>query len=491
MRLLYIDIDSLRLDHLGCYGYLRDTSPNIDQLAQESTRFTNVYVSDAPCLPSRTALWSGRTGFHNGVVNHGGTAAQPFPQGPNVPDNNNIFRRSGWMNALANLGMKTATISPFGQRHCAWHWYASFNEIYNPGKNGDERADEIVPLALDWLERNGNDENWFLHVNLWDPHTPFRTPASYGNPFEDQPLPDWFTEEMWQRAWDGFGPHSPQEPNWLWGEVSSRFPRQPDQIDSLDAVRQWVDSYDTGIRYADEWIGKIFAKLKAMDLYDETIIVVSADHGETIGELNVWGDHQTADHITCNVPLIIRYPGLTESPHVDTALHYHFDWAATIIELLGGTVPENWDGISFADAFREHTEKGREVLVTSQGAWSCQRGVRFQHAGAEYLCLRTYHDGFKELEPMMLFNLNTDFHLQHDLSQKHPDIVAHALALLENWYTAQMLTSETNIDPMMTVLREGGPFYTRGYLPRYIARLIATHRAPHAERLAHRHPDEV
>ena len=81
MRVLYIDIDTLRADHLGCYGYHRDTSPNIDKLAEEGVRFTNCYVSDAPCLPSRTALWSGRCGFHTGVVNHGGTAADPVLQG--------------------------------------------------------------------------------------------------------------------------------------------------------------------------------------------------------------------------------------------------------------------------------------------------------------------------------------------------------------------------------------------------------------------------
>src|SRR5690554_6913528 len=98
MRILYIDIDSLRPDHLGCYGYHRDTSPTIDALAAEGVRFDHVYVSDAPCLPSRTALWSGRFGFHTGVVNHGGTAAQPFVD-PNrwVTD---AFHSTGWMAAL-------------------------------------------------------------------------------------------------------------------------------------------------------------------------------------------------------------------------------------------------------------------------------------------------------------------------------------------------------------------------------------------------------
>ena len=68
MRILYIDIDSLRPDHLGCYGYHRSTSPNIDAIAAEGVRFTNCYATDVPCLPSRTALFSSQFGIHNGVV---------------------------------------------------------------------------------------------------------------------------------------------------------------------------------------------------------------------------------------------------------------------------------------------------------------------------------------------------------------------------------------------------------------------------------------
>ena len=76
MRLLYVDIDTLRADHLGCAGYHRDTTPNIDQLAADGVLFENVYASDVPCLPSRTALISGMFGIRNGVVNHGGLAAK-------------------------------------------------------------------------------------------------------------------------------------------------------------------------------------------------------------------------------------------------------------------------------------------------------------------------------------------------------------------------------------------------------------------------------
>ncbi len=61
MRILYFDIDTLRADHLGCYGYHRNTSPTIDTVAKDAVRFDNCYVSDAPCLPSRSATWSGWT----------------------------------------------------------------------------------------------------------------------------------------------------------------------------------------------------------------------------------------------------------------------------------------------------------------------------------------------------------------------------------------------------------------------------------------------
>ena len=84
MRILYLDLDSLRPDHLGCYGYHRDTSPNIDRIAREGVTFTECYCSDSPCLPSRTALMSGRFGIHTGAVTHGGTAADFRLEGPIV-----------------------------------------------------------------------------------------------------------------------------------------------------------------------------------------------------------------------------------------------------------------------------------------------------------------------------------------------------------------------------------------------------------------------
>lgn len=483
MRLLYFDIDSLRPDHLGCYGYHRNTSPNIDRLAEEGTRFEEVWASDAPCLPSRTALWSGRFGIHNGVVNHGGTAAQPFPQ-PNrwVTD---VFHDTGWMMALRSGGYDTITISSFAERHAAWHWYAGYSEVYNCGREGMERADEVAPIAIDWLRRNGKRDNWFLHVNLWDPHIPYRTPLDYGNPFEGDPIPEWMTEDVWRRAWEGYGPHSPQEPHGYGGEAFFRgYPRFPESIDSMKAVKTWFDGYDVGIRYTDDHIGLILDELEKQGVLDETVIVVSADHGESQGEFNVFGDHQTADRSTCRIPLIVRWPGVTGG-RVDGALHYHVDWAATLIEGAGGSVPDNWDGQSFWNAFERGKEEGREYLVVSHGAHIVQRGIRCDFDGTPYLCLWTLDPGYKMIDPIMLFDLDNDPHEQHDLSDSRPEVVNRALRLLSEWTREMMLTSKTNVDPLLTSLREG-PLHARGMLERYAERLRATGRAHHVRTLLDR-----
>ncbi len=485
MRILYIDIDSLRPDHLGCYGYHRNTSPVIDSIAAQGVRFEHCYVSDSPCLPSRSALFSGRFGIHNGVVGHGGSAADPFTDGATRGFNSTLGRTS-WMHCLRELGYYTASISSFPERHSAWHMTANFNECYNPGLGGYDDAHHVTPYALNWLQRHAADDNWFLHVNYWDPHTPYSAPAAFGNPFADDPLPGWYTEAVRARHWRGAGPHSAQE---VWGFVDARPDgitlAPPTQINDMQAARVLFDGYDRGIRYMDEHIGDLIEALNHAGVLEQTMIIISADHGENLGELNIYADHQTADMITNRVPLIVRAPGLL--PAVQPGLIYQIDFAATLIELLGGTVPDNWDGVSFAAALGDGQPIGRESLVISQGAWSCQRGVRF----GDYLLIRSYHDGYHNFPDVMLYNIAADPHEQQDIATAQPDLVRHGLALLDRWMTDAMRSATQPTDPMWGVLREGGPLHTRGELPAYLQRLRQSGRADMAEQLAAKHPSEA
>ena len=392
MRILYVDVDSLRPDHLGCYGYDRDTSPTVDALAADGMRFTNVYASDTPCLPSRTALFGGRFGIHTGVINHGGLNADARPLG-----SERGFRITkgfeSWMTVLGEAGYHTATISPFPKRHAAAHMLAGFDELRDPGKTGRIRADEVYPHAEEWLERNAADDDWFLHVNFWDPHTEYDTPMEYGNPFADDPPPAWYTDELLADHRDRYGPHSAREPEGIgaaWNE-SWDLPRMPDEIASIEDFDEWVDGYDVGVRYMDDHLAKLLDVLEAEGVREETLIVFSADHGENLGELNIYGDHHTADEHTANVPLVVSGPGVDAG--VDEAFHYQLDLAATVAEYVGADVPERWDAESFAGSLlaadttgdEEQWEEvgagdgdGRQSLVLSQGAWACQRAVRWE-----------------------------------------------------------------------------------------------------------------
>src|SRR5690606_32624052 len=124
----------------------------------------------------------------------------------------------------------------------------------------------------------------------------------------------------------------------------------------------------------------------------------------------------------------------SQAGRVDRALHYQFDLAASIAELLGRDVPSNWDGVSFAEALRAGSDAGRDHLVLTQGAWTCQRAVRF----ADWCYLRTYHDGYHELAPHLLFDVARDPHLQANRAGAQPDVVAAAEATLADWHARVM-----------------------------------------------------
>lgn len=479
MRILYMDIDTLRADHLSCYGYCRETSPNIDRIAEEGIRFENVYVSDAPCLPSRASLFSGRFGIHTGVVNHGGLCADMRPEGADRSFRQNL---RSWIWALKMAGFYTVSVSPFAERHSAWWFYYGFREMFNPGRGGNEIAPEVFPYAINWLREHATEDNWFLHINFWDPHTPYRTPLDFGNPFEGKPIEEWLTEEKIREDFESYGPHSAQDLAG-WGPWDTKaFPRLPKQITCIDDYVKWIDGYDVGIRYADHYFGLVLEELKRLGVLEETAIIISVDHGESQGEFNVYGDHHTADHAVSRVPLIIRFPGIGGG-WVDTSLHYQTDLAPTIVELVGGEVPEEWDGRSFAKAIKEGREEGRDYLVMSQCAWSCQRSVRW----GEWLFVRTYHDGLKDLPERMLFNLRQDPHMTKDLSNGRADLVAEARSRLQEWHSEMMATSRYDEDPLWTVIKEGGPYHTRGKLESYCEHLRRTGRSHHADALMARH----
>lgn len=498
MRILMIDIDTLRTDHMSCYGYPRRTTPNLDQVAADGLRFDQYYCVDAPCLPSRASLLTGQFGFHHGAVGHGGTAADKRLAGC-TRDFRDALDENNLIHIFRKVGMHTVSISTFAERHSAWWFNSGFKEMYNVGKGGNESGEEVIPIALDWIDRHAADDNWFMHLHLWDPHTPYRAPAELGDPFADDPLPEWIDDAAFAKHLQHTGPHSLNEIGMYDDHENPAYPRHPGKVSDRAGLRRLFDGYDCGIRHADNLLGTVFTALKDQGVYDDLAVIITSDHGENMGELGIYSEHATADEPTCHIPLIIRWPGGRRG--VDRGLHGNVDLCPTLADLMGVPAYEKWDGVSFAgvlsavaqdgqndldsqdktrsDQTARSEAGGRDFLVLSQQAHVCQRSVRFDN----WLYIRTLHDGYHLFPREMLFNLVDDPHEQDDLAQARPDLCRKAAHLLIGWQEDMMLSAPGITDPMWTVLQEGGPYHARGHLDAYLLRLDATGRKDGADAL--------
>ncbi|GAC1392889.1 MAG: sulfatase [Ktedonobacteraceae bacterium] len=437
MRVLYIDIDSCRPDHLGCYGYQRPTSPTIDAIAREGILFRNCHTSDAPCLPSRAALFSGRFGINNGVTCHDGPASQLRYAGRGHTHDS---ERPMWMRALQQAGWETVCFSGFGQRHLAWWFSAGFTQNFgNQLPGGSESAEEVTAHVLHWLQTNGTSDNWFMHVNYWDVHHPYAAPHRFfervhkhsgpaypdaaaiardaRNYYGPRTARDWWLETDWQNPQQG---------------RTSRMPRgNPDTYENYIG---FVDGHDAGIAYVDEQLAILLAMLEQLGVRDETALIISSDHGESIGELGMYFEHGNACEGTTHVPLIIHWPGITRvsdvaEHRVKDGLLYQVDLAPTVLEMLGIPVPAYWDGKSFASALRGEACSTRDHLILGAGIYSFQRAVRT----SQYRLMRTIHSGLYPYEPLYLFDMQADPYQTQNIAVQQPEIVAQLDHLLLEW----------------------------------------------------------
>lgn len=478
MRVLFLDLDTLRPDHLGCYGYKRNTSPNIDSVAKEAVVFDRYYCPNAPCLPSRASLVTGKYGIHTGVVGHGGTAADMRLQGAERDFNDELSFHS-LIGNFRKAGLFTASVSTFAERHSAWWFNAGFNECHNVGKGGMESAEEVTPIVLDFIEKNADKDNWLLHVNYWDAHTPYRAPMDFGNPFENEPLPDdWIDEGVFEQHLKKVGPHGLNEINMWNDDISDKYKRHPGKIATRKELKDFMDNYDCGIKYMDQHIGKILDMLKNKGIYKDMAIIITSDHGENMGEMGIYGEHATTDEANCRIPMIIKWPE-GQKGVVDSEFHANVDLAPTVADLLEVRKSKKWDGKSFAKTILNGEPCGHEYVILTQCAHVCQRAARFD----DYLYIRTYHGGYHLFNKEMLFNIKEDPHQQHDIAANNPELCARGAKYILDWVDEMMATSDDEIDPLWTVMKEKGPYHTWGAYDKYIKRLEATGRGEGVQKL--------
>jgi arylsulfatase A-like enzyme len=473
MRVLLVDIDSLRPDHLGCYGYQRDTSPTIDAIAADGRRFNQCFTSDSPCLPSRTALATGRHGIKSGVVTHFGKGqryVEPGDGHDQDPDRPLTFRH------LSENGIHTASVSSFAKRHLAYHFSGAFRESIQPtSETGAEQGPDVTAKATTWLREHATEDDWLLHVNYWDVHLYYKDVEPFVESVrESGPPPEWPDAEQIEDHKRMTGARTADmqpTPRAIESRPSERpgVWTMPERIDGREDFEHVIDGYDASIRQTDEQVAELLSVLEAEGVREDTAVIVTADHGEAFGEHGLYGTHGMADPSCQQVPLVVSWPGVTDEV-AGTAVDdfvYQFDLLPTLCEYAGVPIPDGWDGRTLRPALDGDDFTGREYLVCGHGIRTFSRTVytddwmyvRILHPGV-FTYPGQYNDpdlpgGGLEL----LHDRDQDPHMTENVIEEHPAVADRLRGLMNDWLAENVATADANgTDPLVEMATTTGPY---------------------------------
>ncbi len=446
MRIVLFDIDCLRPDHLGCYGYARPTSPNIDAVAREGMRFDSYYCASSPCLPSRTEWTSGRFGIRNGVISNVGAGAQfrirTRSYGGPEPENDLLMR------TLRAAGWDTISFSNFADRHNSPWFMSGWTEFHTPNlKGGQETADEVDAPLLRWIRQNRGRDNYLLHINYWDAHRCYRMDASWSERFRDYPVPQQWPDEAAIAAHQSLkGPFTAHA---QFANDESPLPLMPGAINSRADFEHMITGYDAAVAYVDHHAGVVLNELADQGGLEDTAVIVTGDHGDAFGEHGIYSDHVCADECIHHIPLIIRWPGAPSGGACDSLL-YNVDLPPALCELMGAEAPEEWDGQSFAPRLMGRPGMERTHLVWQHALYTVQRAVRTR----DHLFIRTYDPLSFAREETELFDMRTDPYQTANIARDNGAIVNDCKALLDGWVEEQLSKPGSGPDPLDAVLAE-------------------------------------
>jgi arylsulfatase A-like enzyme len=429
-NVVILAIDTLRPDHLGCYGYHKPTSPNIDALASESVVFDRAFAAAIPTMPSFTTMLSGLHPYRHGIVSHIGERQQLDAHIQLLPQ---IAQKAGWITAgIDNLVVQ-------GQGRGSWFargfdYYSGF--LYAPFTN---QSEQLTNRAIRFIDEFG-DKPFLLYCHLWDPHTPYGPPPPFDTmhyePGKSEDIPD--LKEVIAL--------SPEYYEAFLGEMNLRHP---------DDYSYVIAQYDGEISYVDVQIGRLIAHLKACGQWENTIFLLMSDHGEAFGEGDIYFDHHGLYDAVIRVALMCRAPGST--PARCNAMVSTEDIFPTLAEWCGWELPAAYPltGQSFGSALRGETLAGRE------------RHIAVESTRQASLCIRT--DKWKLIQPVvtdangqplpniygqprdpapLLFDLETDPTESQDVSAQFPDIRDTLLEELNAWRSTEV-TARGGSDPVL------------------------------------------
>ena len=344
-NVLLVSIDTLRADRLGCYGHGRDTTPALDRLARErAVRFARA-VAEAPwTLPSHVTMLSGLHPLSHGV------------RKPDLAPSDEVallaerLRGSHYSFAITDGGWISE------------HW--GFARGFDSFQARDQDIDRSVEQVLEYVRHRRDKGPWFGFLHTYDVHCPYDPPPPYAGRFaspEAEPI-----------------------------EVAGRC-GNPD-FNSMHVTpgqaRYLSDRYDEDVRRVDDALGVLFEALGALDLWKDTVVIVTSDHGEEFLEHGQIGHERTLSEEALAIPLLVAAPGV--APRVVEEVVGLADLVPTVLELAGRVREGRLDGRSLVPLLRGEPDAGRRNWVLSELAWQVERVAR------------TTREGRDEIEPIAM-----------------------------------------------------------------------------------------
>lgn len=313
-NIIFIMVDALRADHISANGYGRDTTPNLDAwVATPGATFTDATSASAWTFPANAAMLTGRMPSSLGITFGS--------DGSRLPADETLLAEH-----LRAAGYVTAG---FVSSYYVWARFG-FDQGFDTYAHttGDDRADEVNQLARSWLDTHwageSRTEPLFLYLYYFDPHTHYDPPPPYDTLYDSD-----YTGPLTGEAY-GHG-----EP-----VVSGEIVPTPRDVEHLIAL------YDGEIAYWDAQLGEMLTYLQGLGLLENSIIVVSSDHGQMFGEHDRWIHRNSLYEEVLRVPLLLRFDGVVPGDTAVSAPVHAIDITPTLLDMLGLPLPAKLQGMS-------------------------------------------------------------------------------------------------------------------------------------------------
>jgi arylsulfatase A-like enzyme len=406
-NVILISVDTLRADHLGCYGYERETSPHIDALAGDGVTFLNTYASSPWTLPSHVSLLTSLHGVHHQV------SYENDSMDPSLLTLADILRANQFYCAALTGG---------GFVSAKYGFSKGFNSYSDEGGVlRQDSAEHLFHAANRWLERE-KDKGFFLFLHTFQPHSPYACPYPYKSMFLEE------------------------NPRWRHLDLMSFLGGMKGIFQKLTESdrRNIIGLYDGEIRYTDEkFIGPLITSLKNAGLYDRTMIIFTSDHGEEFFEHHGWGHGHSLYDESLKVPLIIKFP---ESRFKGRRIHDIIslvDIFPTVLEETGIDFSTmEIDGQSLLPLIKRK-EKGDRVFMADVAAHVLASRIPQKIAlsrGREKLILsrpyspedlRFFLQPPPILGPVELYDLALDPHEQRNIADERPELAGQMIRKID------------------------------------------------------------